>query len=112
MRKKIFDILNSIYPTYAVGQHENECISPYLVLRFNNQDRSITGALGGFQIFEVLVYVPYSSISDLDDLLENIKIALISDNSIESTDNITPDFRDTTVHAYMRSIKFRCPKGL
>ena len=110
MRKKIFDILNLLYPTYAIGQHENDCVSPYLVLKFNTQDKSLGSELGGWQTLEVMVYIPDSSISPMEDILGQVKEALKS--ILEVTSNVTPDFKDTTVHAYMRSIQFRQPKGL
>lgn len=111
MRKIIFDLLNSLYPTYGIGQHENDCLSPYLVLKFDNQNSSISGGLGGWQVFQVMVYIPDSSILLMDVILEEVKNKLVAD-FIEPTNNITPDFRDTMIKAYMRSMEFKIPKGL
>lgn len=111
MRKIIYDLLSLLYPTYSVGQHDGVCLNPYLVVKFNGQDTSRYSDLGGWQVLEVMVYTPDTSISRIDEILEQVKLALVSDR-IECTNRITPDFHDTTVKAYMRSIQFRQPKGL
>jgi len=111
MRKKIFDLLNVMYSTYAIGQHSGYCEDPYVVLKFNSQEKSMSGALGGFQTFEVLAYVPDSSIVSLDSMIESIRTILITEG-FECTDRIGPDFNDTSIKAYMRSIEFRNPRGL
>lgn len=109
MRKKIFDILKTLYPTYAVGQHEGLCTSPYLVLKFNEQMTSINNDNCGWQFFKVMCYCPKSSIAPLDGMIEKAKQTLTA-NGFEFTGNITPDFLDDTKQAFMKSIEFRIPK--
>lgn len=111
MRKKIFDILKTLYPTYAVGQHEGLCTSLYLVLKFNEQMKSMSNTQYGWQFFKVMCYCPKSSIAPLDTMIEKVKQALIA-NGFEFTGNITPDFLDETVQGYMRAIEFRIPKEI
>lgn len=109
MRKKIFNILSKLYPTYAIGQHEGLCTSPYLVLKFNEHMTSMNNSSCGWQLFKVLCYCPKSSIAPLDEMIDKVKQALTS-NGFENTGNITPDFLDDTKQAFMRSIEFRIPK--
>jgi hypothetical protein len=111
MRKIIFDILNALYPSYAMGQHKGLCNSPYLVIKFNTQSRSVSMALGAFQSFEVLVYIPDSSITGMEDKLDEVTKALTS-QGFESVNSITPDYHDAEVQAFMRSAQFRIPTGL
>lgn len=108
MRKKIFDILNVVYSTYAIGQHQGQCTNPYLVLKFSEQLTSVNNNSCGWQSFKVLCYCPKNSIAPLDTMINKVKEALEID--FEFTGNITPDFLDDTVQAYIRSIEFRIPK--
>lgn len=32
-RKEIFDLIDPLYPCYAIGEHEGECTEPYIVLK-------------------------------------------------------------------------------
>lgn len=108
MRKNIFDLLKSLYPVYSIGQHTGQCISPYVVLKFNGQSSSINNKNAGWQVFEVMCYCPKSSIVPLDGMIEEVKNALKSE--FEYTGNITPDYLDEDKLAFMRSIQFRIPK--
>ncbi|MBE6067765.1 MAG: hypothetical protein E7211_08745 [Clostridium lundense] len=108
MRKKIFDLLKPLYPTYSIGQHTGQCTSPYVVIKLGGQSASINNSIAGWQVFEVMCYCPKSSIVPLDDMIEKVKNALKHD--FEYTGNITPDYLDEDKLAFMRSIKFRIPK--
>lgn len=111
MRKKIFDILNKLYPTYSLGQHTGLCTSPYIVVKFEEQMTSNNNSDCGWRIFKVLCYCPKSSIAPLDGMVESAKVNLEA-KGFEATGNITPDFLDDTVQGYMSSIEFRIPKEI
>jgi hypothetical protein len=111
MRQQIFDILNLLYPTFNIGQHKGNCTATYLVVKFNSQSMSATSQLGAFQIFDVMVYMPDTSFSDMEFVLDQIKASL-QNASYEETGVLTPDYRDTAIQAFTRSIEFRIPKGL
>lgn len=36
-RKEIFDLIDPLYPCYAIGEHKGECTKPYVILKFENQ---------------------------------------------------------------------------
>lgn len=110
MRKEINDLLETKYPTYAIGQHKGECNSAYLVLKFNDQSGSSISRKGAFQLFEVLAYTPEASIASLEDMTDDILEVL--EGKYEFSGKITQDYHDTEVKAYMRSVQFRKPKGL
>jgi hypothetical protein len=110
MREKLFNTLKSLYPTYWVGQYNGKAKEPYVVIKFNNQSTSNATTAAGWQMFEVMVYVPIQSILPMEKMIDTIINALIND--YEFTGNITPDFVDTDKEAWMRSIQFRIPKEI
>lgn len=110
MRKRIFDKLNILYPTYFTGQHSGICAEPIIVIKYGNSSSSSNTSKAGWQIFEVMVYAPISSILVLDEMEENVLSSL--KNDFEFTGDITPDFIDTDKQAWMRSIKYRIPKTI
>ena len=108
-RLEIYNAVKTVCTAYWVGQHQGECTSTYAVIKFKNQSTSINNAIAGWQVFEVMVYVPRASIATIDSIVSNIQVALIN-ISAEPTGNITPDFLDTEKNAIMRSVEFRIPK--
>ncbi|CAM3004746.1 hypothetical protein HAHI6034_10880 [Hathewaya histolytica] len=107
-RKEIFDILDPIYPCYAIGEHKGECTEPYLVLKFDNQLVSMNNSKCGWQVVHVFLYAPLGDITILDDMLENVQRALKC--NLEATGNITPEMVEDENKAYTRRIKYRIPK--
>lgn len=107
-RKTIYDRLIPLYPTYWIGQNQSECTKTYLVIKYKDQSASVKNSQCGWQLLEVMIYVPISSPANMEKALNDVKGAL--KDIIEPTGNITPDFLDTDVKAIMRSIEFRYPK--
>lgn len=108
MRKKLFDILDPIYPCYAVGEHQGECKEPYIVLKFDNQLQSMNNSQCGWQFVHVFLYAPLGDITVLDQMIKPIKTAL--KNTLEDTGEITPEIIDEEKKAYTRRLKYRIPK--
>lgn len=109
-RTQLYNLLKTIYPTHWIGQKQGKCKSPYLVIRFKNQSKSLNNGIAGWQYFEVMVYVPNTSTLALDTGLAKVKEVL--QGVAEPTGNITPDYLDEEVSAYMRSIEYRIPKRI
>ena len=108
-RLQLYNEVAKTCPAYWIGQHQGECLTTYAVIKFKNQSNSINNAIAGWQYFEVMVYVPNTSISGVDSTIASIQTALINLGA-ESTGNITPDYLETEKNAIMRSIEFRIPK--
>ena len=108
-RLEIYNAVKIVCTAYWVGQHQGECTSPYTVIKFKNQSTSINNAIAGWQVFEVMAYVPRTSIATIDNTIKSIQVALINIGA-EPTGNVTPDFLDTEKNAIMRSVEFRIPK--
>lgn len=107
-RLQLTNILEGLLPTYSVGQKTGLCTEPYLVVKYKPQIPSVSNSHGGWQYLEIMVYVPDTSIIALDGILTQVKTTLRG--LVEITGNMTPDYHDQEVKAYMRAIEFRIPK--
>lgn len=109
-RKEIFDVLNAMYPTHWLAQPQGICKKPYIIVKYKNKGLSTSNGKAGWQYIDVMVYVPMASISPLDGIITEVKNALRV--KLEPTGNETPDFLDTEVQAYMKSVEFRAPQEI
>jgi len=109
-RKEVYDILNAMHPTYWLAQPQGECKKPYFVIKYKNKTLSIGNGKAGWLYIDVMVYVPMASISPMDGIINEVKSAL--SGKLEPTGNETPDYLDTDVKAYMRSVEFRAPQEI
>lgn len=109
-RTELYNLLKTVYPTYWIGQKYGKATEPYLVIKYKNQGLSINNGIAGWQYFEVMVYVPKSSALALDTGLEKVKEVL--QGVAEPTGNVTPDYLDSELGAYMRSVEYRLPKRI
>lgn len=107
-RRQIFDVIDSLYPCYAIGEHEGYCIEPYVVLKFDNQVTSINNNKCGWQSVQVMCYTPKSDITVLDEMIDKVKNVL--SGVLEFIGTITSEFLDNDVKAYTRSMSYRIPK--
>lgn len=108
MRKRLFDILDKIYPCYAIGEHKGKCDSPYIVMKFDSQLVSISNSGCGWQMLTIFLYAPLGDITVLDDMTIPIKNAL--KNIVEFTGEISPEEIEEEKEAYFKILKFRIPK--
>ncbi len=107
-RKEIFDLVDPVYPCYVIGEHEGECIKPYVVLKFENQLSSMNNSQCGWQFVHVFLYCPLGDITVLDDMV--IKAQEVLKGKLEFTGDIAPELIDNEKKAYFRRLKYRIPK--
>lgn len=107
-RKQLFDVLDPVYPCYAIGEYQGECSEPHLVLKFDNQLQSVNNSQCGWQYVHVFLYAPLGDITALDEMIPKVKRVL--KGVMEDTGEITPEVADETKKAYTRRIKYRIPK--
>lgn len=107
-RKEIFDFLDPVYPTYAIGEHQGECTGTYIVLKFENQVKSMNNANCGWQFVHVFLYCPLGDITVLDNMVEKVRKAL--KGNLEFTGDITPELIESEKKAYFRRLKYKIPK--
>ncbi|AUM99589.1 hypothetical protein [Clostridium botulinum] len=107
-RKEIFDLVDPIYPCYAIGEHEGECIKPYVVLKFENQLSSMNNSQCGWQFVHVFLYAPLGDITVLDEMC--IKSQETLKEKLEFTGDITAELIENEKKAYFRRLKYKIPK--
>lgn len=107
MRKRIFDLINPVFPCFAIGEHKGECISPYVVLKFDNQLTSVSNSHCGWQFFTLFLYAPLGDITVLDDMIKPIQKVM---KDFEFTGEISTEQIEESKKAYFRVLKFRIPK--
>ncbi|WP_238884524.1 hypothetical protein [Clostridium sp. YIM B02551] len=107
-RKEIFDILDPVYPCYAIGEHEGLCKEPHIVLKFDNQINSLNNSQGGWQIIHIFCYVPLGDITELDQMI--IKVKELLKGKLEDTGTVTPEIIDESIKAYTRRLTYKKPK--
>ncbi|NFD54681.1 hypothetical protein EXN53_03125 [Clostridium botulinum] len=107
-RKEIFDLVDPIYPCYAIGEHEGECIKPYVVLKFENQLSSMNNSQCGWQFVHVFLYAPLGDITVLDEMC--IKVQETLKEKLEFTGDITAELIENEKKAYFRRLKYKIPK--
>lgn len=112
-RKAIFDEINKVYQTYSVGQHYIKDNIPYVILKATQQQTQPNGSqLGVFQYYQIMCYVPATSISQLDEMLKRLKDIFMPIKEIEITGAFNEDFHDTEIDMYMRYFEIRVPKEI
>lgn len=114
-RKKLYDHLNSLYSgrVFSVGQHYQHDENSYVVLKSVEQSSDTFGSSkGGWQNYNIMCYVPDTSILNLDTMIEAIENSFktLNNKPVEVTGVRGEDYHDTEIDMYMRYIVVRIPK--
>lgn len=109
MREYIFNLLNSNnYKVFPPGKLQCPVDFSYIVIKFG-EDSLASNKAGSFQLVELLCYVPDTSISQLDNMINEVKSILIKSNIADEFNGIGGEYHDATLNAYMRNLRFRIP---
>jgi len=114
-RVSLIEILKPLYPTHNIGQHYQHDVNPYIVLRAGYQrsgTNNIGSKKGALQTYEILCYVPDTSIIGLDTMLEEVRKELLKYKDIEVLNELSVDYHDTVINMYMRYMSVHAPKGV
>lgn len=107
--KQIYTHLNaSGFEVYSLGQHQGECVSPYLVLRNNgNMDTlSITATE-----YELLLYFPIKQYSKFEDYIEAVEKSMNQlFPALRLVSGPSEHYLDDDVKGYMTSLVYRIYK--
>lgn len=109
-RKEIFDILNKVYKTYSIGQHYVHDTEPYVILKASSQQNDIGNSLGCWQLYNIMCYVPDTSIVLMDEMIKRVTDLIKGIREIEITGILGEDYHDTEINMYMRYVEIRVPK--
>lgn len=94
------------FDAYSPGQHEGECITPYVVIK----DAGAT-QYGNFSstrnLYDIMCYVPKEQFSQLEPFVQKLQVAMIKMYPvIRPTHYKTPSFYDDTVKGHMISVQY------
>lgn len=106
--EKIYDILaESGTETYFAGQHEGDCISPYVVIKTAGV-MQVYGVSSEHPLYDILIYVPKNQYSKLEGMREETKkklkklFPLVSYAGVETESHF-----DESNNAHMISIQYQ-----
>lgn len=108
-RKIIYAKLNDIATVRQLSNREGVVKENTLILSKKSGMGSTENSLGSFQYWEVMCYVPATSMLALDNLVTQVEETL-KELDVELTYNNTPEFYDEVLQAYMISVEFRTIK--
>ena len=108
-RKDLMETLKkNVCPTFPLSK-KSGTIPRWLVVASKSQIPSVSTTRGGWQYYDIMCYVTDNSIFELDKLIQDTKSCLKT-LKVELTGVETPDFHDTELNAYMKSIEIRIAK--
>lgn len=103
-------LAGSGYKVYAPGQHEGLCAEPYLVLRLAGAVNA-EGVSSYFDLYELLLYVPYGRYSEIERTQKELKALLRRLHPIAAVyDDFGYTFSDDDVRGYQSAITYRVIK--
>lgn len=117
-RIDVVELMQELFPeykTYNVGQNYVRADIPYFVVRAGTQLRELSGSrLGAYQIIDIMIYVPNTSIVMLDNLVEEVYNRIKNHESyckyIEFTGTVSQDYHDYDIEMYTRYITIQIPR--
>lgn len=109
--QRLYQILSdSGWAVYSPGQHTGLCTEPYIVLRLaGTQDPE--GISSYFDLYELLLYVPYGRYSEIESAQKAIKSLMRAYCPVVAVyDDFDYTFNDDDVKGYQSSITYRVVK--
>lgn len=98
---------NAGFDVYSPGQHQGECVAPYIVVR----DAGIYGVNGISSeqaLYEILCYVPKDRFSTLEPYVEDAKAAMKElYPMLIPTHYQTDSYLDDSVKGHMVSVQYK-----
>ena len=105
-RKIIHNALSKVATVRQLSNRKGTITRNTLILSKKSKMSSISNSLSGFQYWEVMCYVPATSMLALDNLVKEVETTL-KNIGVELTNSNTPEFYDEQLKAYMISVEFR-----
>lgn len=90
------------FAVYSLGQHQGECVSPYIVLRNNGSTDALS--MTGTE-YELLLYYPVKQYSSFEDHIESVKQHMNRlFPALRLVDGPSAHYLDDDVKGYMTSL--------
>ena len=109
MRKKLFDLLATLYHTESFTEKPNIIKMKTLVIKSSTSEPTIANSLGWKDAWEIYCYSP-NDIIEVDEMVNTVLTAL--QNTEVEIDSVIGDNYDEDYHAYCQIIKILMPKGV
>lgn len=109
--QRLYEILTENgWAVYAPGKHTGPCTEPYIVLRLAGS-QNIDGISSYFDLYELLLYVPYGRYSEVETTQKALKALMRTYRPIVAVyDDFDYTFNDDDVKGYQSSITYRVIK--
>lgn len=100
------------FDVYPPATHKGECTSRYIVIKISQSIRA--GTLSSVnQSYDILLYIPKSEYSQLEDFIADFKTAMEELEPMIMPENYqTPAYYDQQTNAHMVSIRYRNTRKL
>lgn len=98
---------NSGFDVYSPGTKVGECISEYLVVKFDGSSKHVSFSTDN-DLYSIMCYVPKDKYSLLEPLIQKVKKAMKGlKPMILPNGNQTPSYYDDSLKAHMVSITYK-----
>lgn len=113
-RQQLINSFNHIAPVKNIGQSYKHSDNPYIVLKSMPQIPDGNNPFGGYQVYNLLCYVPDTSTYLLDSLVNAVKnrVFELKEQGVEFMGELGEDFHDSDIEMYMRYVKIRVPQQI
>lgn len=111
-RADIINAFNDIAPVYNPGQHYKYDNNPFIVLKAMYEESDSSSSFGGYQKYNLLCYVPDTSMVKLDEIINRVKerVFELEYTGLEYNGTLGEDFHEKAINMYMRFVTIRVPK--
>lgn len=110
-RKTLHDELSKVAEVSQLSNRKGVIKKNTLILRKKPSMPSVNSAFGARLYWEVMCYVPETSILPLDKLVDDV-IAVLKELGVDITNSFGEDYHDEEFKAYMSSVEFITPKSI
>lgn len=94
------------FDTYSPGQHQGECVSPYVVVKDMGTTR-VAEYSSTKTLYDILCYVPGNQFSELEPFVGSLEASMKKMfPMIRPANYKTPSFYDDTVKGHMISVQY------
>lgn len=107
MLGKIFDTLQEKdIDVYFIGQHQGDCISPYVVIK-DFGDNEISGISLDQNIIDFIIFCPIGRFEKVEEYVEEVKETLRSIEFLQDARYRSPILLDQDKKAYTTSMRYK-----
>lgn len=100
------------YPVFSPGQYEGKCRAPYIVIMRAGLEASPRTKIQGYQMMDVIEYVPIRDYGKLNEVHEKVMRALTNVSGCKRPASVSGDAIESEYQAHSRVITYKIPVTL